>query len=224
MRLHIGAFPLDPQFQPERDGWNSFNEPGPVAIQLLAIPIALVVANFLLACFNAAVPPAMNREIMITFTTQLWLPFLAMVLLLPLHEMIHALCYPRLGMTDQTLIGIWPQKVLMYALHLGPMTRARYLVTMSFPFLVLSFVPIAIVIVFNDLPINPTVVTFLFIMSILNGIASSADILGIGLVLARLPGRAIIRTRGWKSYWKLPGQEAEPSSTSSMPTSSSSSP
>jgi hypothetical protein len=219
MKLHIGGIPNDPDFDPEAEGWHSFDEPGPWAIQLVTIPIALMVAIFLMVCFNAVIPQAIYRSKLLLLVFELWQPFLAIIVLVPLHEFIHALCYPRTGKDDDILIGIWPQKVLVYAFFKGTMTRQRFTFTMITPFLVLSFVPVLIVAASHNLPKNPQIMTFLVVLSILNGIASCGDILGVALALWRIPRTAIIRNQGWKSYWKN-GQISE----SSIPTSSSSSP
>ncbi len=202
MRLHIGAIPEDGFFEPETDGWHSLNEPGPWAIQLITIPIAIVVAIFLMVCFNAVIPHAIYQSKLVILSFQIWQPFLAIFLLVPLHEVIHALCYPFGGMTDQTLIGIWPQRVLIYAFFQGPMSRGRYIFTLITPFLLLSFLPVALIALVQAKAMHTDFLTFLIVVSILNGIASSADILGIAMVLWRLPRAAVIRNRGWKSYWK----------------------
>ena len=202
MRFHIGAVPEDPSFQPEAEGWSSLDEPGPVAVQWIAIPIAVVVAIFLMACFNAAIPRGIYQSKLVILSFQIWQPFLAIMLLVPLHEIIHAFCYPHYGATDQTLIGVWPQKILVYAFYQGAMTRARFIITMLTPFLVLSFLPVFSVALFRQPPLSGEFLTFLIVASILNGIASSADILAAALVFWRLPRQAVIRTKGWKSYWK----------------------
>lgn len=202
MRFHIGAIPNDPQFDPDAEGWNSFNEPGPWTIQLVTIPIAVVVAIFLMVCFNAVIPRAIYQSKLVLLVFEIWQPFLAIVLLVPLHEFIHALCYPKIGLSDETMIGVWPQKVLIYAFYKGTMTRARFIFTMLTPFGLLSFLPVAVVAAISEPQKYPEFLTFLIVLSILNGIASCGDILGVALVLWRIPRSAIIRNQGWKSYWK----------------------
>lgn len=225
MRLHVGPIPTDEHFRPEIEGWKPVNQPGPWAIQFATVPIAVVVSTFLMACFNAAIPGAIYKPKLYILEYAVWMPFVAIVLLVPLHELIHALCYPNFGKTDEILIGIWPRKILVYAYYAGTMGRHRYIMTLLTPFLVLSFLPILLILPFRQLPMNASVLAFLTVVSVMNGIASCGDILGAGLVFWRLPRKALIRFQGWKSYWKRRGETLNlQASESSMPVSSSSSP
>jgi hypothetical protein len=39
-------------------------------------------------------------------------------------------------------------------------------------------------------------------VSILNAMLACGDILGTGIALFQIPGSAIVRNQGWKTYWR----------------------
>ncbi len=202
MKLHYGAVPEAPDFDPQADGWSGIREPGPLLLQILAIPVALVTLALLGGLFAFAFPPGSSSGASSSVPLSPWALVLILIFLVPVHEVIHALCTPQMGATDLTLIGIWPAKMLFYAYYDGPMSRSRFLITFLGPFVVLSLLPIAVIALGRWYSLPNEVAFHLMLLSFLNGAAASGDLIGFVLVLAQIPATAIVRNFGWRTFWK----------------------
>jgi hypothetical protein len=190
MKLHWGAIPENKDFDPEAEGWSGIREPNPIAIQFIAVPVALAVIPLLGSLFYLIWPAS-------PASASTWLIMIFMVGLIPAHELLHAICFPGGLHSPQTLIGIWPARLLFYAHYEGVMPRNRFLLTFAMPFLVLSLLPIVIIALTRWPALD-----FLF-LSLVNGAAASGDIIGIFLVAFQVPRNTMVRNKGWRTYWKL---------------------
>jgi len=205
MRFHIGSIPKDSTFQPDREKWFSIHQPGFALKQMLAFPVAILISLFLLVCFSLILDNSdSSNQGLITISSSNWwqLP-LVMVFFAPLHELLHALCHPGAGMSNKTIIGIQPKNFSIFTHYEDSMTRTRLLVTMIMPFILLSIVPIAVLSFFQMMSLGMEMVSLLILLSIFNGMASSADIMVFTLVLFQIPNHAITKGHRWKIYWKL---------------------
>jgi hypothetical protein len=197
MRLHLGPPPEDPGFQPEAQGWHSIREPGPLLVQVIALPVALAVFLVL----GIAVTRLSGSNIIksvISIEAVLWL-----IVLIPLHELLHVFAQPGAGLTRRSIIGVWFSRAVIYASYLGSMDRARFVVCLAAPFVVLTLLPLLGMALLNAASINGGIVKHLGLLSLLNGIASSGDLVGLGLILAQVPRAATLQDKGWRTYWKL---------------------
>ncbi|HRV93147.1 MAG TPA: DUF3267 domain-containing protein [Anaerolineae bacterium] len=189
MIIHWGAVPEDPDFHPENEGWSPIREPGPLAIQFIALPVAMVVVGLLVGLLALVWPSG-------SVSGSIWLLLALAILLIPIHEILHAVCFPGGLPSPHTIIGIWLSRILFYAHYEGVMTRTRFLVTFAMPFLVLSILPIMLVGLLRWPSLE------LAALSIVNGAAASGDIIGIILVGLQVPASASVRNRGWRTYWR----------------------
>ena len=189
MIIHWGAVPEDPDFHPENEGWSPIREPGPLAIQFIALPVAMVVVGLLVGLLAMVWPSG-------SVSGSIWLLLALAILLIPIHEILHAVCFPGGLPSPHTIIGIWLSRILFYAHYEGVMTRTRFLVTFAMPFLVLSILPIMLVGLLRWPSLE------LAALSIVNGAAASGDIIGIILVGLQVPASASVRNRGWRTYWR----------------------
>jgi hypothetical protein len=95
------------------------------------------------------------------------------------------------------MIGVWPARLLFYAYYDGVMSRNRFLLTFALPFLVLSLLPIPLIALTRWPSLE------LLFLSLINGAAASGDIIGIFLVAFQIPRGALIRNKGWRTFWKF---------------------
>ena len=202
MRLYYGGVPDSKDFHPEQEGWSPIREPGPIAVQFLAVPIALVTLFLLLILFALALPGQVRRLEALMINLPILSSLLILIMLIPVHEIIHAFFTPGFGLTRQTLIGVWPSKLLFFAYYEDAMPRNHFLLVFLGPFLVLSLLPVGIAALSGLVPIQPGLLTSLILLSIFNGVAASGDLLGFVLVLIQIPARAQVRNKGWRTYWK----------------------
>jgi hypothetical protein len=42
VRFHLGGPPKNPNFQPDQSGWTAIREPGPILLNILAVPFILL--------------------------------------------------------------------------------------------------------------------------------------------------------------------------------------
>ena len=203
MRLYYGGIPENKNFQPEQEGWSPIREPGPVAVQFLAVPFALAALVLLVGLFLLVLPHQELKPELVFIN----LPFLGVMLLLiviiPVHELIHAFLTPGFGLTDKTVIGIWPSRLLFFAYYDEALSRNRFLVVFLAPFFVLSLLPVGLAVLARLLPVHPSLLPSLVLLSLLNGAAASGDLLGFTLVWMQIPSKAQVRNKGWRTYWKV---------------------
>ncbi|MGZ8851084.1 MAG: DUF3267 domain-containing protein [Thermoanaerobaculia bacterium] len=188
MKFVTGPIPEDPSFDPEGTGWRKLREPHPARINLLAIPIAAVVLGVLFLFIRSYTPIAM-KDIGSRF-------LLAFLIIIPLHEGVHALLTPRFGTTRETLVGCWPSHMLFYAHYDGELPRERFLAVLLAPFVIITVIPLSVIAL---LQLNAPWVAA---MAFANGLGAAGDLIGVFIVLTQVPRQAIVRNKGWRTYWR----------------------
>ncbi len=220
MRFHYGAVPEDPTFDPQADGWRGIREPGPVALQILAIPVALATLA-LLGMATLAIAPGLGgskNQVRLTFglpeggqggwaglgffLLNLLVLLAGMLVVIFIHELVHALLMPDGGRSPRTLIAVWPEKLLFYAYHLGALTRNRFLLVFAGPLLALTGLPLVLLAILAPFPGTIVAQGLLAGVALFNGASACGDIIGFWLVLLQIPANALVRNQGWRSYWK----------------------
>lgn len=122
--------------------------------------------------------------------------FASLLLVVPAHEFIHALAY-RCGLRSPNLIlGIWPQRFLIYVLYDGPLSRGRVLFMLAAPFLVLSVLPLCVLWL---LPADYGSLTLYFVL--VHTSACSGDAVTFMRLLKQAPPRSLIHNQGESTYW-----------------------
>jgi hypothetical protein len=103
---------------------------------LLGLPF-LIVAVSLLGTTKDEVRGFLKAEPMLCSAY-----LLALILMVPVHEFIHALAYGRGIGSPHLTVGFWPSRGFGYALFDSPMPRNRVLGMLVAPFLTLSLLPL----------------------------------------------------------------------------------
>jgi hypothetical protein len=189
MRLRIGPLPLNPEFRPEQDGWNPLKEPGPLVLQLLAVPIGVLTAGALIAGWWLAV----GEKVVELSPLPIWFALFGVI---PVHELLHASAQPGYGLRPTSILGLWPSKLTFYAHYLDPMPRDRLLLIFVVPFVVLSVVPLLVC------GVVPVVPGWVVVMSVWNAFLSCGDMLGMLLIASQVPRSAMVCNQGWFTWWK----------------------
>lgn len=190
MKLKLGRIPENTTFVPEESGWTPMKEPRPWAAQLMALPIGGAAAVGLM--FLWATPVANSGSV----PDGPWL-IGGIVGVVILHEMIHAALHPKMGASPDTMVGFWPSRLLFYAHYDQVLSRQRFIAILLGPFIVISLVPLAVA------PIAGAATFPLAFASVLNGLLSCVDLLGVLLLSFHVPKNAIVRNKGWKTYYKM---------------------
>jgi len=122
------------------------------------------------------------------------------LLLVPLsvvvHELLHAAVHPGQGRSRRTTIGFWPRRRVFFAHYEGRMSRNRFLLLFLLPVSVLTVPPLVICAV---LGFKATWVAFI---AALNGVFGSGDVVGAIRVFRYVPRNAVVRNRGWHTWWR----------------------
>ena len=163
-------------------------------MQLLALPVGIVASVavaylwFLLAPVGEEDPVSPGMLVLVFFA------------IIPIHELIHAWVHPRSGLSNSSILGFWPSRLLFYAHYDGELPRNRFIAILLMPLLIISFAPLLICTVTGS-----SSVPFAF-ASIFNALCACGDIFGAGLVLVQVPSNATVRNQGWRTFFKI--QEA----------------
>jgi hypothetical protein len=183
MRLSLGPIPPSRTLDAEAAGWQALDEQQPSRFAASAVLLAapLLIASFFLLLgskqFLRSEPVALIA--LLTF-------YAAMV---PLHEALHVLCYPRGFLSDHLVVGAWPRHGLFYVLHDEPLPRRRLLVMLAAPLAVLSPALGCAM-----LAAGPGWQMVLAQMLLVHTAICSGDCLTIARIV-------LIHNSGWKTYW-----------------------
>jgi hypothetical protein len=186
-----GLVPTQIDFDPEEEGWNQIRRPSGIQSQFIALAITIFIG------FAAWIS-------WLTFTpvTTIWIfPTLKLMLLfIPLivvHEFLHVIVHPSGGLTSKTYLGFYAPRLAFYAHYSGQRSRTRFLLGILFPLFILSATPLFLS---SLLKMNSSV---LAAISFWNALFSSGDLLSAGLLLFKVPTKAIILTDQNKAWWKI---------------------
>ena len=192
MKFILGKMPQDLEFNPEDQGWIPLREPGSIKIQLYAIPITVLVAltvqlGFWVAGVDVS-PLSKLKNIPIALVL-----FLGII---PIHELLHLLCFPKFGFNKKSTIGFWPSRFAAYVSYNGSLPRNRYILISVCPFIVISVIPLLISVLEPDLPILIVAVSYL------HSLLCGADLIGVLLFVRQIPSNAIVTNNGYHTFWR----------------------
>jgi hypothetical protein len=193
MRLHYGAVPENKAFIPEAEGWHNVRELSPIATQFIAIPVAIGLLFIWRVCLVLFQPAAFSSQ---TSRIEINIGSLLLLLLIPAHEFLHALVHPGWGLSSKTIIGLWLSKGMFYAYYEGEMSRKRLLLVYITPFIILGMLPTILIAAI------PELMQSLLWSSLFGSVSACGDLVGAGLIFFQIPRSAIVRNKGWKTYWK----------------------
>jgi putative zincin peptidase len=206
MRFCFGKVPPNEEFHPERDGWRKIREPNFLALYAAGIPIAALTV----VALSIAITSVGDQSATIVVKPGDVTParvVIGLVLVaggflaaLVIHEVVHLVAHPGVGLSRDSVIGIWPSRGVAYAHYDGEITRNRFICMAALPFVVLSLGPVFWFWASGHVNI------WLAFLALFNGIGSSFDILVIGICLAQIPGNAVMRNNGWLTYWRPKGR------------------
>lgn len=200
MRFHWGPIPSSRHLDPESTGWTRLRSvssqwAGPQAA--LGIIACLVVAGLLIRRSASELPAAIS----LTF---LLLP----ALLIPLHELAHAVGY-GVGLRSPDLItGIWLNHGIWYVLYDRPLRRSRVLLMLVAPLLLISG-PLFVAAALSTGPYRDG----LGYLAWMHTSLCVGDLLTGWRIIHQVPTGAWIHNRGWDTYWSAatePGLTSQP--------------
>ncbi|MCW6072463.1 DUF3267 domain-containing protein [Clostridium botulinum] len=112
---------------------------------------------------------------------------------MPVHEILHSLAFPNF---KQTIFGFTPKGLVSYSFFKGKISRKRLIIFLIFPFIMLTIL-LTIGLSFIRIKNN-----FVYVIIIINAVASYVDILTIFVLLLQVPKSTCIKNIDNKTYWK----------------------
>ena len=219
MRFHFGEFPESKDFDPEAEGWLVLPDINLDTIHLRALRVSMSLFLLWLPLFLLVFPLELltpQRFQISPNVFQIQFPILqiplwlilsiliaTLILFIPAHELVHALSCPGWGLSPNTVVGLWLLKGFLYVFHDGSMSRNRFLLVLLAPYVILSLLPLAVIAILRSTGWTPEVMIGLTWTSLLGSLLSGGDFVSaLTLLSSQIPGTALIRNSGQKSYWK----------------------
>ncbi len=206
MQVIFGSIPEIAGFDPEAAGLHKIRGPSAAISHLLASLIGLFllvvpITGLCLVLSNFAIP---NPDVDPNYVPPVaWgAAFLAMFSFIPLHELLHLIWHPWFGRSDQSILVIWPTKLLFGVYYEGCMSRTRWLLMRIAPFVFLSILTAVFIALFQYVAFSHMSKTYLEVLMVLNAVGSGADVAAIFLVASQVPQSASLCFRGGKAYWR----------------------
>ncbi|MFB6467855.1 DUF3267 domain-containing protein [Cytobacillus sp. Hz8] len=181
------------------ENWKPLKEPNNFLMGLLSIPFIIIGAFIPIGIIQLVTPFTIN-EFGISgdgsFVINLNFLYIFLVLLsIILHELIHLMFIPNYFKSNCTYIGITVFGGFVATEEV--LSKNRFILTTLAPFTILSiFLPI----ILGTIGILPLAVKVLII---LNGAASSVDLLTFVIIISQVPNLTMLRNNGNKTYWKI---------------------
>ena len=128
---------------------------------------------------------------------------LALLLFIPLHELLHLIWHPRMGLSPRTVVVVWPTRLRFGVYYEGCMTRRRWLLMRLAPLFFLTLAPMGLLTLFRFVLPSFALDIFLEVLFLVNGIGSGGDVVAAIWVLRQVPAGAQVCFQGGKAYWRL---------------------
>jgi|SRR5579862_1310924 len=196
MRFIYGPIPESGAIDPERDGWTPLRQDGINKYVGLSVVLAVPI------CIAAYVDLDYIKPLIRSNPIMLALLLVCVVVMLPVHELVHIMVFQGWWKDQHVMMGIWPSKG-MWVCYDSPQPRNRLLVMSLAPLIALSLIPLGVL---SLLPIGPWTL-FLNFISLLHVAACTGDIQTFSRVIRQVPSNAVIHNKGWQSYWRVSGQQ-----------------
>ncbi len=183
MRFQKGSPPDDNEFEAEKEGWHACKMPNKYLVYLYGYIIVPVVSITVL--------------LKLPKTENIWILLILIVLLIPLHEFIHALFHPDFGFSNRTIYGYSASYRIFYAYYQGAISKRRLMISAIAPLFLLTIIPLIICFLLG--------ITYwaIILFSLLNALGCFIDFYGFFRLLVIVPNGAIIRRQNDKAYWKI---------------------
>lgn len=181
-------------------GWMRIKEPSNLFMAFFAaIPIMAasgLLTIFIITFFDSAFVDffeGMGTNHGISFSFR-WYYILFMLIMIYIHEMLHALWIPNFLRDDNTFFGIkiWGGFVVTYQ----SLSKIRFIIICLAPFVTLSVILPLILGGLNLLNGG------LIVLIMINAMASSVDILNALLIIFQVPRGAMVVTNSFETYYK----------------------
>lgn len=206
MRFHVGKVPPSADFDPDADGWTRLREPSDSRFLTLATVTGIAAAvamNVWISSIRSASP---GRDTITIRPGDLTVASVAvavlaavagLVVIVILHELLHLVAHPGNGRSPHSVLGVLPRCLVFYAFYGGEVSRGRFLLMVTLPFVALSLAPAVAFTLSGHAPL------WLGLAAVVNALFSGGDLAVAAMVVRQLPRGSVLRHNSWDAYWKL---------------------
>ena len=202
MKFLKNTFPnLD--FEPEKEGYTKMKEPSIEKLMLIAIPVGVFATLVLYALAQVFTQTELEMFRISPIGLPIALDFLVMlvafilfnIIIIVVHELVHALCFPE-GLRSEHVGFGFHKSGAFFAFYTEALTRTRMILTMVAPFLLFTIVPWLLIIILNkNIP--------LLMMALLyHTFLASGDLVGLFLIIKNTPRGSVLKNKGYYTYYK----------------------
>ena len=159
------------------------------ALQLTAIPVGIVVATALFACWVITTP-----DFEIAFAgSELTVPVILATLLM--GTLLQFGAHSPAGFYRHSTLGFWPSRFALYT-YSGKLSKTRYLLVRGLPFVVMALGPLLFVV------ISGRQSGWLVFVSLLTALTFGMNAVLALIELWRMPANAQVGGIGLQAYWR----------------------
>ena len=205
MRFALGSPTEDTQAPPEGEEWRRIRSPSSRLGYLLAGLVGFLFPSLLFVWLIVVSVASAGRPgggAAVATTTPWGVVVAALLLYVPLHELLHAIWHPGLGLSARTVMVVWPRRLRFGVYYGGCMSRGRWLAMRMAPLVGLSVLPVGLLTLFHYVPAAFAWEVFLQVLMLVNGIGSGGDVVAVVWVLYQVPRGSQICFFGGKAYWR----------------------
>jgi hypothetical protein len=189
MKFKLGI-PTDLEELSQNEDWKELENISSFFIfKILILGFGILISTFFYQFIKEIIS---IREIYSNYMDNWYIVFL----LIPLHEVCHALLYPNFGLSDKSIFGFWPKKFVFYSYYDLPLKRDRIIIAMLAPLFILTVIPVLLISVFE---LN---YIYLAILAVLNSIGGAGDIFYSVLIFSQVPKNSVVKTDTARVFWK----------------------
>ena len=193
MRFRYGPLPDVEDFRPCGGRvWSKVEEPSFWTLQAIGLLVTACMAVPVWLLFAGSCGPDPGAAEVLE--QSILVMGIGLPLCLPVHELLHMFVHPGAGRRNGSVLGFWPDTFSFYAAWTGEWSRERFIVCLLAPAVVITCGLFLL-----QLHAPSSAVTALACFHLL---ACAVDVVGVLILLFKVPAGARIRNKGWDTYWR----------------------
>jgi hypothetical protein len=202
LRILVNPRPLALSSQPLPAVWHLIQQPKPalgLGISILT-GLGLPFVPFLLLSLESWLLPrvATNQ----TETIPWWILLPVLLVSVVAHEFLHLLWHPGWGLSSQSLMLIWPRRLLAGVYYEGFMPRTRWLVMRLSPLVGLTVLPTLVLLVVYPYEMSFFWQQFIILVILVNSLGAGGDLVASVIVAQQVaPGGQVGNWNG-RACWR----------------------
>lgn len=137
-----------------------------------------------------------------TETIPFWIVFPVFLVSVLAHEALHLLWHPGWALSSQSLILIWPRKLLLGVHYKGFMPRNRWLAMRLSPLVGLTVLPTLVLLILSPHGIDFFWQQFTVLVVFVNSLGAGGDLVASVIVARQVPRGGEVGTWNGRACWK----------------------